>query len=154
LINSVAQARSDVRRFENERRAKDSDELRALLDETAVKFEQARLSVRRLSRLLAGTQPGGEPEIEAQMARLVIDGQELTPLRSRITIRLGESHEVPQECEAALEALRELVLLLEGWVRKRPSQIPWRQMASVEEKYVAARDRYVEAAREVAGSLL
>jgi hypothetical protein len=141
-------------RTRRDRKVGDLVDLRVLLDEMAVAFEEARLAVRRIRRLLGGNDPGGATAVRAAWEGFASEGQRITRLRARTMVRLGAEHAVVVRSDAAVRAMRQLSNCFERSIDRSPTAVPWTRLDELEQQLIDASDAYVDAAVDVVGSEL
>ncbi len=101
LINAVAQAKADARRYDNDRRSKDVDELRGLLDESAGMTYEFTRKLTTLERRSASGHTGlGEARNHLAEERL-----RLAMLNGRLVMRLHRDHAVVRSFGSWLKAV-------------------------------------------------
>jgi hypothetical protein len=175
-LTARAEERREARREDRERRRGDLAELRELLDQAAVEFEHAQLRLSTINRLFWGDDPGGTGAISSELSELLEHGRKARLLGSRLSIRLGDTHDAVEAHAKAAGCLGNLIAFLgqlnskligkpwdlaraqaereslrEAWLRSDPEGP---EPCVSDEQFVDAQNEYMRQSQRVVGSRL
>jgi hypothetical protein len=150
LIAGRNQRRSDDAKFRHERAMKDTDELRALVDEIATTIPaviQKQAALRSKHNTSGSTDANDYTE---QMNAFTRAREELIHLDTRLLLRVGYDHPVRKACALAVQEISDAgadALTLVGL--DRPPLDDWQERSTRERATMwAAQQRFLEAASE------
>lgn len=140
---------ADTRRGGRERGTREVAELRALLDEAALRLEQGQLVVEQIEGEFLTSMEQTSPSYEEHR-------DTLRQLRGRLAIRLGTRSEVVKTFDDAVSVLDKLnstmtISLMGGSVGREEAA---REILQVAALYEPAVDGFITAAYELAGAVL
>lgn len=148
IIAGRNQRGSDAAKFEHERGMKDTDELRALIDEIAVAIPA---TIQKQGTLRSKHNTSGSTDMNDymdQVSAFTEAREELIHMDTRLLLRLGHAHPVRQALVQAIQTIHEAgmdVIALVTVDRPRPDD--WQERSFGERKAMhAAQQRFLEAA--------
>jgi hypothetical protein len=144
---------ADARRADRERSDREVEELRALLDEAALVLDEARVAMRHVERLLQDKDQDQEQVRDAYAHQR----RAIRRVRARLSIRLGINSDVTIAFDAAVDVLDRMhrsVNIAVVFTDEKTRADSAKRLIELRPRYKPAVDRYVEAAREIAGTLM
>lgn len=157
VVNALAAAKADARRYRHERDARDLDELRDLLDEIALAIADyigAAIALESTHASISDREPPLIPHAEPALQSMRDAAARSHTLNRRLIIRLGRNHRAVTALGVALKRLDEAASAVtyalavdQPREREEPAAMMDRRMSWYE-----AHERYLDAACDLVGS--